>query len=38
VILFYAGRTGKEEWLFKAGEVAHERTETRNELTHRPAL
>lgn len=38
VILFYAGRTGREEWLFKAGEAAHERAETRTELTHRPAL
>jgi amino acid transporter len=38
VILFYASRSGKEEWLFKAGEVAHERAETKDELAHRAAI
>jgi amino acid transporter len=38
VILFVASRTGKEEWLFKAGESAHLRAETAAEAAHRPAL
>jgi amino acid transporter len=38
VILFYASRSGKEDWLFKAGEAAHERAETGAERAHRPAL
>jgi amino acid transporter len=38
VILFVASRTGKEEWLFKAGESAHLRAETATEATHRPVL
>ena len=29
---------GKEDWLFKAGEAAHERPETAEEAAHRPAL
>ncbi len=29
---------GKEEWLFKAGEAAHERLETAEEAAHRPVL
>ena len=29
---------GREEWLFKAGEAAHERPETAAEAAHRPAL
>jgi amino acid transporter len=37
-ILFYASRTGKEEWLFKAGESTIERPETAEEAAHRPAL
>jgi hypothetical protein len=38
VILFYTSRTGKEEWLAKAGDAAHERPETSEERAHRPAL
>ncbi len=38
VILFYASRTGKEGWLFKAGESAVERPETAEEAAHRPAI
>lgn len=38
VILFYASRTGKEGWLFKAGESTLERPETPQEAAHRPAL
>jgi amino acid transporter len=38
VILFYASRTGKEAWLFKAGESTLERPETPVEAAHRPAL
>jgi amino acid transporter len=38
VILFYASRTGKEAWLFKAGESTLERPETPAEAAHRPAL
>ena len=38
IILFYASRTGKESWLFKAGESTIERPETPEEAAHRPAL
>ena len=38
VVLLYASRTGKEEWLRKAGEAAQLRPETAEELAHRPAL
>ncbi len=38
VILFYASRTGKEGWLFKAGESTLERPETAEEAAHRPAI
>ena len=38
VVLFVASRTGKEEWLFKAGESAHLRAETATEAAHRPVL
>ena len=38
VILFYASRTGKEGWLFKAGESTVERPETPVEAASRPAL
>ena len=38
VILFYASRTGREGWLFRAGEAAHERPETQAELADRPAI
>ncbi|HEY1711979.1 MAG TPA: APC family permease [Solirubrobacteraceae bacterium] len=38
IILFYASRTGKEGWLFKAGESTIERPETPEEAAHRPAL
>jgi amino acid transporter len=37
-ILFFASRTGKEEWLFKAGESTIERPETAQEAAHRPAI
>ena len=37
-ILFYASRTGKEDWLFKAGESTQLRAETAAEAAHRPAL
>jgi amino acid transporter len=37
-ILLYASRGGKEEWLHKAGEAAHLRSETSEELAHRPAI
>jgi amino acid transporter len=38
VIVLVASRTGKEEWLMKAGESAQLRPETPTELAHRPAL
>jgi amino acid transporter len=38
IILFYASRTGKEGWLFKAGESTLERPETPEEAAHRPAI
>jgi amino acid transporter len=37
-ILLFATRTGKEGWLFKAGESAVERPETPEEAAHRPAI
>jgi amino acid transporter len=37
-LLFFASRTGKEQWLFKAGESTVERPETATEAAHRPAL
>ncbi len=37
-IVLIASRTGKEEWLKKAGESAQLRSETPTELAHRPAL
>ncbi len=37
-IVLIASRTGKEEWLKKAGESAELRAETPGELAHRPAL
>ena len=38
IILFWASRTGKEGWLFKAGESTVERPETAEEAAHRPAI
>jgi len=38
VILLYASRTGKEEWLHKAGMSTVERPETAEEAAHRPAI
>ncbi len=38
VVLFYASRTGKEAWLFKAGESTIERPETVDEAAHRPTI
>ena len=38
LILLFASRTGKEEWLFKAGESTLERPETAEEAAHRPAI
>jgi amino acid transporter len=38
VIVLVASRTGKEEWLKKAGESVQLRAETTAELAHRPAL
>jgi amino acid transporter len=37
-ILFFASRTGKEGWLFKAGQSTLERPETPQEEAHRPAI
>jgi amino acid transporter len=37
-IVLVASRTGKEDWLKKAGESAQLRAETATELAHRPAL
>ena len=37
-ILFYASRTGKEDWLSRAGESVQLRAETAAEAAHRPAL
>ena len=36
IILFIASRTGKEAWLMKAGQSAHLRPETAEELAHEP--
>jgi amino acid transporter len=38
VILIFASRTGKEAWLTKAGQAAHERVETPQELSHHHVL
>jgi amino acid transporter len=38
VVLFVASRTGKEDWLRRAGESAQLRAETPAEAAHRPAL
>jgi hypothetical protein len=38
IILLIASRTGKEGWLFKAGESTLERPETPEEAAHRPAI
>jgi hypothetical protein len=38
VILFVASRTGKEDWLRRAGEPVQLRPETAAEAAHRPAL
>jgi amino acid transporter len=38
VFLLWAWRTGREGWLIKAGEAAHERLETEEEAAHRPVL
>ena len=38
IILVFASRTGKEDWLFKAGESTLERPETPEEAEHRPAI
>jgi amino acid transporter len=37
-IVVYASRTGKEDWLRRAGESAQLRAETAAEAAHRPAL
>ncbi len=37
-IVVWASRTGKEDWLKRAGESAHLRAETAAEAAHRPAL
>jgi amino acid transporter len=36
--LLWAWRSGREGWLIKAGEAAHERLETEEEAAHRPVL
>ena len=38
VVMIYASRTGNEGWLKKAGQSAHERLESPDELTHRAAI
>ncbi|MBV8733607.1 MAG: APC family permease [Solirubrobacterales bacterium] len=38
LILFFLSRTGREEWLFKAGQSTMERPETAAEAAHRPAI
>ena len=38
VFLLWAWRTGREGWLIKAGEAAHERLETDEEAARKPAL
>ena len=38
VILAFASRTGKEQWLFKAADSTAERPETTQEAAHRPAI
>jgi amino acid transporter len=37
-ILIYLKRSGKEEWLAKAGAIVEERPETAEELSHRPTF
>jgi amino acid transporter len=37
-MLFFASRTGKEQWLFKAGQSTIERPETTAEAANRPAI
>jgi amino acid transporter len=37
-ILIYLKRSGKEEWLAKAGAIVEERPETPEELQHRPTF
>jgi amino acid transporter len=37
-IVFYASRTGKEDWLRRAGESVQLRAETAAEAAHRPVL
>ena len=37
-ILFFASRTGKEDWLHRAGKSVELRAETASEAAHRPAL
>ena len=37
-VLVYLKRSGKEEWFAKAGAIIEERTETAEELAHRPLL
>jgi amino acid transporter len=38
VIMLVASRTGREEWLLRAAEAAHERAETKEELSEHHAL
>ena len=38
IVMIYASRTGNEGWLKKAGQSAHERLESPDELTHRAAI
>jgi amino acid transporter len=37
-VLVYLKRTGKEEWIAKAGAIVEERVETPEELAHRPVI
>ena len=37
-VLFWLKMRGDESWLEKAGAVIHERTETAEELQHRPVV
>jgi amino acid transporter len=38
IVLIFASRTGKEAWLLKAGQTAHLRPETPEELAHEPLI
>ncbi len=38
IVLLVASRTGKEAWLMKAGQSAHLRPETAEELAHEPRI